>query len=55
MQKAIYILSALKLSEAIIVEQNLEAANPNDEQAFYQTEATTLAQMKTMRPPSSTR
>ena len=44
MQKAIYILSALKLSEAVAVEQNLEAANPNNEQAFYQTEATTLAQ-----------
>ena len=44
MQKAIYILSALKLSEAVAVEQNLEAANPNDEQDFYQTEATTLTQ-----------
>ena len=44
MQKALYILSALKLSEAVAVEHHLEAEAPEDEQAFYQTEATTLAQ-----------
>ena len=50
MQKAIYILSALKLSEAVAVEYNLEAAAPEDEQALYQTEATTLAQTEDDEP-----
>ena len=50
MQKAIYILSALKLSEAAAVEHHLEAAAPEDEQALVQTEATTLAQTEDDEP-----
>ena len=43
MQRAIYILSALKLAEAAAVEDHLEATAPEDEQALVQTEAATLA------------
>ena len=50
MQRAIYILSALKLAEAAAVEDHLEATAPEDEQALVQTEATTLAQTEDDEP-----
>ena len=44
MQKALFILSVLKLSEAVSVESNLEAAISAEDQALVDAEVSTLAQ-----------